>query len=264
MNTFTYHDFDTAYDVHGSGPDVVLVHGWCSSRHMWDDILGTLSAHFRCWIVDLPGFGDSAKPPEAWYTIPNYAEWLLAFLRAHQLTQVNLVGHSMGGMVALEVALREASRLTRLALINPLVTGRANLRLMSDIPNRTEFLHRALRLARWVHPSVQRLPDSLHHKLASLKRRQTEWIMAETHSIMGSGLAAAEYSLLPRLDDIHLPTLVMLGTRDVILPNSEGLLVVAHVPHCRLATFRAGHMLIDDYPHQSAACLRDFLTPSQP
>lgn len=260
MHTFTYQDFATAYDVTGAGPDVVLVHGWCSSRHMWDDILGALSQHFRCWTLDLPGFGDSAKPPEAWYTIPNYTAWLLAFLDAQALHQVHLVGHSMGGLVSLDLASQRPDRLQRLALINPLVTGRANLRAISDIPNRAQFLHSALRLARWVHPAVQRVPDALHRQMASLKRRQTEWIMAEPHSIMGSGLAAAGYSVLPRLETIRLPTLVMLGTLDVILPNSEGLLVVAHVPHSRLVTFRAGHMLIDDYPAESAACLRDFLT----
>ncbi len=262
MNTFTYQEFDTAYDVTGTGPDVVLVHGWCSSRHMWDDILGTLSQHFRCWTPDLPGFGDSAKPPEDWYTIPNYTAWLVAFLQAHNLHQIHLVGHSMGGLVALDLATQHPHRLTRLALINPLVTGRANLRAISDIPNRAQFLHSALRLARWVHPAVQRVPDALHRQMASLKRRQTEWIMAEPHSIMGSGLAAAAYSVLPRLEHIHLPVLVMLGTQDVILPNSEGLLVAAHTPHSRLVTFRAGHMLIDDYPTEAAICLRDFLTPT--
>ena len=68
------------YDVAGHGPDVVFVHGWGSSRRMWNQVMAALSGKFRCWSIDLPGCGDSDRPVDHWYSIPNLTALVRGFL----------------------------------------------------------------------------------------------------------------------------------------------------------------------------------------
>ena len=88
------------YQVEGAGPDLVFLHGWASSSKMWAGLLPQLAADYRCWSLDLPGFGDSHKPAPNWYSIPNYSTIILAFARQFELGSLRVVGHSMAGRMA--------------------------------------------------------------------------------------------------------------------------------------------------------------------
>src|SRR5262245_49370027 len=92
------------YNVIGNGPDAVFVHGWGASRRMWSHAASALAEHYRCWSLDLPGCGDSDRPVDHWYSIPNFTALLRGFMEGHGLRQVRLVGHSMGGMITLNLA----------------------------------------------------------------------------------------------------------------------------------------------------------------
>ena len=103
---------------------------------MWSLLMDDLSTRFRCWAIDLPGFADSEKPGASWYSIENYEQVINGFADQFELGRFDLIGHSMGGMIALRFAARQPTRVRRLVAINPVVTGRVywDLRLLTETP----------------------------------------------------------------------------------------------------------------------------------
>ncbi|HEV8586736.1 MAG TPA: alpha/beta fold hydrolase [Methylomirabilota bacterium] len=110
------------YLVEGRGPAVVLLHGLGSFAESWRHNIPSLAARASVYTLDLPGFGRSAKPP-AGYSLAYFARALHAFLDGVGVTQVSLVGHSLGAAVAVTYALMHPSRVERLALLAACVPG---------------------------------------------------------------------------------------------------------------------------------------------
>jgi pimeloyl-ACP methyl ester carboxylesterase len=107
----------------GQGPPLVLVHDYLASRMAWDAVLPLLSTSFHVIAPDLPGFGESEKPPPGKYRydFSAFAESLVDLLAAIGLGRVSICGHAMGGAVALILAATYPHVVDRLVLVNPLV-----------------------------------------------------------------------------------------------------------------------------------------------
>jgi pimeloyl-ACP methyl ester carboxylesterase len=107
----------------GSGPPLVLVHDYLASRAAWDDVMPALATRFRVIAPDLPGFGESEKPPPGRYRydFEAFCESLADLIAAVGLGRVSLCGHAMGGAVALTLAATYAHVVDKLVLVNPLV-----------------------------------------------------------------------------------------------------------------------------------------------
>lgn len=249
------------FHVEGHGPDVLLIHGWSSSRWMWEGLSAALARSFRCWSLDLPGFGDSDKPEEAWYTIPNYTEVVYHFAETMGLRRARVIGHSMGGLIALDYAATHAERVARLVAINPVVTGRAFMGRFADWGRGAEVLYQAQRLSRrLVHPVLSHpLTDTLPHPVRRIRRRNQEFTQATPDSLLNSGRAIVRYDVRGKLRDITAPTLVILSTLDASVPNSEGHLAAVEIPRARLAVLNAGHTLTDDRPSETLRLIREFI-----
>jgi pimeloyl-ACP methyl ester carboxylesterase len=110
------------YLVEGRGPAVVLLHGLGGFAESWRHNISSLAARAAVYAVDLPGFGQSGKP-RGGYSLAYFARALHAFLDAVGLTQVSLVGHSLGAAVAVTYALTRPARIERLALLSGCVPG---------------------------------------------------------------------------------------------------------------------------------------------
>jgi pimeloyl-ACP methyl ester carboxylesterase len=107
----------------GSGPPLVLVHDYLASRFAWDDVLPRLAENFHVIVPDLPGFGESEKPPpnRYRYDFEGFSESLVDLVAALGLGRVSLCGHAMGGAVTLTLAASHAHVVQKLVLVNPLV-----------------------------------------------------------------------------------------------------------------------------------------------
>jgi pimeloyl-ACP methyl ester carboxylesterase len=107
----------------GHGPPLILIHDYLASRVEWDDVLPGLSEHFHVIAPDLPGFGESEKPPPSRYRydFDAFAESLVDLCAAVGLGRVSLCGHALGGAVALTLAATHAHLVDKLVLVNPLV-----------------------------------------------------------------------------------------------------------------------------------------------
>ena len=256
LHTTTLDGLRIAYRVAGHGPDVLLIHGWVSSSRMWSLMMNDLSTRFRCWAIDLPGFADSEKPGASWYSIENYEQVINAFADQFGLERFDLIGHSMGGMIALRFAARQPTRVRRLIAINPVVTGRVywDLRLLTGTPLR----HSMLALGRWFWPIAS--SDLLRkHKANHARRMSIEWNQATPDSAISAAKAISHHDLTPLLPRITAPTLVIVGKRDLTAPNAEGRFAARTIPDARLEELSAGHLPTDDVPEQTHALVSGFL-----
>ena len=110
------------YVREGRGPAIVLIHGLGGFAESWRTTIDVLAKSADVLAVDLPGFGLSAKPP-ARYDLDFFTRVLHGFLDASGVSQVSLVGHSLGGAVAVTYALTHPARVDRLALVSAVVPG---------------------------------------------------------------------------------------------------------------------------------------------
>ena len=110
------------YVVEGRGPAVIFIHGLGGFAESWRHNIGPLAGRATVFALDLPGFGDSAKP-RARYRLADFASALRGFMDALGLAQASLVGHSLGGAVGITYALTHPSRVERLALVGGVVPG---------------------------------------------------------------------------------------------------------------------------------------------
>jgi pimeloyl-ACP methyl ester carboxylesterase len=257
--TLTVNGLRLHYTVAGSGPDIVFVHGWASSRRMWTGFLPQLARRYRCWTLDLPGCGDSEKPPAGWYSIPNFTSAVLGFINQNGLRARGLTGHSMGGMIALNLAARQPQALDRLVAINPVVTGHAYLRPFARRDHTRRLLRWALRLSPGVVQPL--LSHPLGHRLGGLsyiRRRTEDFAKGTPESLLSSGRAVVGYDVSPLLGRIAAPTLIIVGDKDVNVPPSEGRLAAARIPGARLHKMPAGHLPTDDRPADTLRVLQEF------
>lgn len=103
----------------GTGPPVILIHGLGATKGSFLPTVAALADRFRLVALDLPGFGDSVKPLRAPYHAPFFARAVVDVMDALDLPRAHVVGNSLGGRVALELGLRHAARVGRLALLAP-------------------------------------------------------------------------------------------------------------------------------------------------
>jgi pimeloyl-ACP methyl ester carboxylesterase len=103
----------------GTGEPIVLLHGLGATKQEFLPTVPALAPGFRTIAIDLPGFGDSDKPFPAAYDARFFARWVRALFDALELDRTHLLGHSMGGRVALEVGMRHPDRIERLVLMTP-------------------------------------------------------------------------------------------------------------------------------------------------
>jgi len=139
------------YRRDGSGPGMVLLHGYPQTGHMWRKVMPALAERFTVVAPDLRGYGDSDRPP-AGYDKRTMAADVAELLRALGLTPVVLVGHDRGARVAHRFALDHPALLTRLVLLDIAPTY--------DVFDRLDQ-HRARRIWHWLFHQVPDLPEAL-------------------------------------------------------------------------------------------------------
>lgn len=108
------------------GPAIIMIHGWASSWYAMSPLISLLSQQYRCYAVDLPGYGASAQLGER-VTIARYTRMVAGLIEQVSTKPVALIGHSMGGMISLQLTLTEAEMVDRMVLICPTISGHLSL-----------------------------------------------------------------------------------------------------------------------------------------
>jgi pimeloyl-ACP methyl ester carboxylesterase len=255
------------YDCIGSGPDILLVHGFASSRRVWASLIGVLAESARCWAVDLPGFGAHKLPDHARPSLENQLVYLTRFCDERSIRPFAMVAHSMGGMLALKLAQTRPDLAERLVLVCPSVTGRLHFgfhRLIASPVGRF-LLPRSYPL--WQALQSPLVPDILFgsylsptaRKIKADDFRKAAWGASVTAL---HDMAAGDFA--PSLADIRQRSLVIVGSRDRTVPPFEGRHAARHLPAARLEEFaRSHHEPFDEEPERFNTLVRGFvLEPS--
>ncbi len=116
-------DYQAHYLKAGIGPPIVLLHGGASDSRDWLGTMAALSSQYSLYALDLIGYGESGNPKGGYY-LSDFAKFTLEFINALHLDRPVLVGHSLGGRVALEIALRYPETASKLVLIDTMGFGR--------------------------------------------------------------------------------------------------------------------------------------------
>ncbi len=245
------------YIKHGAGTPVILIHGIAASLHDWDELIPELSRDgYSCYALDLLGHGDSPKLDSRAYQM----DWLLDhfsdWMRSLRLTEPAIViGHSLGGYIALEYARRVSAWTRGLVLVNPLYS-------LSQLPPLMRHTYRRPHLSSYI---VGRTPNWIFrflvdisslamgysngalHSLPEKIRAQTTLDYIRTspgvYNVLNNGQDMSEH-----LRSISVPTLVVWGDRDRTLAPSSFGKMVNQMPRAVGKSIRAGHV-----PHQSHA-----------
>ena len=206
------------------GRDILLAHGAGSSRKTWTEVMPTLSGDNRLFAPDLMGFGDAPRYDRV-HTPEYLAESLVGFMDAVGIERAALVGHSLGGGVCLEVAIRRPERVSALVLEAPLGFGKIS------------WQGRSLSMARW-----------WIHKLLGLKSPYPRL------KFPTEGMEAS------RFESLSCETLLLWGTRDPYFPLEQSRIALDVIPNSRLAVYaRVGHSLHRSDPARFSGDVGKFL-----
>jgi pimeloyl-ACP methyl ester carboxylesterase len=251
----------------GKGPPLLLVHGYLSSHLAWDDVLPPLARDFRVIVPDLPGFGESEKPPPARYpyTFDAFSESLVDLVAALDLGRVSLCGHSMGGGIALTLAANHPDVVDKLILVGPLVypEGMDAVSRIATVPFvgsilfkqlygralfRSYFRQRVYGAAATV-PSqrIDQLFDLFNAPAAREAAHATMLSMQDTRPLV---------AMLPR---VTAPTLVGWGRADRLSPVAHGRRLARELRSARLEVFECGHSPAEECPDAFADVAAAFL-----
>ncbi len=247
-------------------PETLLyLHGWGGSKELWWETLARLAETHRGIALDLPGTGGTPLPPGL-RTMPDMARWVAETCARLGLTRVTLVGHSLGGNLAAQVALDFPVLARRLALVDAALDP-------ACLPVRARWpLHgrlglpalRLMRLASLPLAAVGRgaLPDQTLGFWRAYARR-THWYAQanrDDRALQRQLQALTDNPLLPsRLAALRLPVLILHGARDVIVPIAGAQALARALAGATLIVFpTAQHCPMDTDPAGFAQALRDF------
>ena len=272
------HGHRAVYRAAGRGPTVVLVHGMINSSRHWQAVAEVLAGSYRVVAPDLIGHGDSATP-RGDYSLGAHAAGIRDLLTTIGIERATIVGHSLGGGVAMQFFYQFPQRTERLVLISSGGLGRDVSPLLrgAALPGAASLLRLAAR---------RRLVDAIDATGTRLRGRGNakgvylEAVARALRPLQEPGSRRAFLQTLRSVIDVHgqhvsatdrlyllgdMATLIVWGERDRTIPLEHGRAAHKAIPRCRFETLpRAAHFPHLEDPEGLAAILADFLATTAP
>lgn len=262
--------------ISGEGPDqVVCLHGLGSNKTSFFKTISTLTPDHTVHAIDLPGFGSSSKPARAAYDASYFARSVLGYMDAMAIDRAHLVGNSMGGRIAVELALTQPERAETLSLLAPALAFRRRRELVP--------------LVKLIRPELAAIP----HPLRAARVREQFWSLfarPERLDPTAADIAADEFcrtyrsrsariaffaaarniyldppdgesGLWTRLAGLRPPALFIWGDRDRLVPAAFSRHVADVLPHARQVVLKeCGHVPQVELPERANGLIRDQVT----
>lgn len=275
--TVTLHTHELSYLDSGTGAVVLFIHGILGSHRNWTHLIDRLDDNHRVIVPDLFGHGHSDKPMGD-YSLGAHAATLRDLLDRLGIERVTLVGHSLGGGIAMEFYYLFPERVERLVLVASGGLGREvnGILRAATLPGaswvlpviasawvraRVETAGRVVSVMGWRPGSDITAIWQGFTSLADGESRRA--FMATTRSVIDPGgqiVSAQDY--MP--DVLPIPTLIVWGTRDRVIPAWHAISAQEALPDCRVELFEgAGHYPHLDEPDHFAELLRDFIATTK-
>ncbi len=212
------------YEAYGRGTPVILLHGWLGSWGCWLGTMEALASHHRTYALDFWGFGESDKRRES-YNISDFVALVEQFMERLGIQAAPVMGHSMGGTVALKLALDRPQRVSKVAMVGSPIDGRSlNLFLkLAGFPwiaflvwNSPSLLRLGIRLfAPWIAASWSEWYGMLMRDLSRMTLESFLWSIHSLHHT----------DLRPRLHALRMPALGVYGRGDKIVDPRQAELL---------------------------------------
>ncbi len=240
----------------GSGAPLLLLHGWGASKELMTPLAQRLHG-YRIVAPDLPGFGATPPPREAW-GVDEYAAWVITLLDRLGIERTHIVGHSNGGRVAIALAAGHPGRVERLVL-----TDSAGIRPRHGLTYRwrvaTFKMLRAASLWRWLPMAVR----DMARRRAAL-RGSTDY-RAASGTLRASMVRLVNADLRPQLSRLATSTLLIWGARDQDTPLSDARAMERLIPDAGLVVFEgSGHFAYAEEPDRFCRIVDVFLRGEAP
>ena len=244
---------DVRYYQAGRGEPLVVVHGGGGDAASWLKNISELAGNYTVYAPDLPGFGDSQQL-EGDYYIPELTDFISKFTDSLGLDTFHIVGHSIGGGIALNYALASPHKVKKLVLISSLCMGSEIafwIRILS-LPARYigSLLQVGLKGVQWVFKTL----------LSPL-----ELVMPLTSASLSFGKSISNFKeqtlvLAGRFSEIMMPVLVVWGARDPIVPVRHAYAAADTIRDCRVEVFeKRGHDVHREEIGRFSSIMNDFL-----
>jgi pimeloyl-ACP methyl ester carboxylesterase len=271
------HGHDVAYRLQGHGETILLIHGMAGSSATWRLVMPDLAEHYRVLAPDLPGHGESAKPAGD-YSLGAYASGLRDLLTALDIDRVTVVGQSLGGGVAMQLAYQHPELCERLVLVSSGGLGREVSWLLRALsaPGAELVLKVAApafvrdggdSVRRWLGDRGIRANrfDEMWRAYASLGDPATRDAFLRTlRSVVDpGGQSVSAHDRLYLAD--AMPTLIVWGDRDPIIPVEHAEAAHEAMPGSRVEILHGvGHFPQVEAPRRLLAILLDFMASTEP
>jgi 3-oxoadipate enol-lactonase len=251
METINVNGIRLAYERRGHGTPMVLLHGYPLDHHLWDKVAPLLEDTFDLILPDLRGFGGSSAV-DSFYTMEDIAGDVAALLDSLQVEKAAIVGHSMGGYVALALARLFPQRVRGLGLVSSQV--------LADPPDRKEGRYKSA--AEVADKGIGSVVETMTSKFTSNPQLQKfareSMEQQQPAAYIGALKAMAErVDSTSALSSFNFPLVLIHGDADMLIPIDRAREVKAALPSAYLVEINsAGHMPMMEYPEKTAEALK--------
>ena len=241
-------------------PAIIFLHGATDSSHSWSAVTPYLDTTYHTYALDQRGHGDSEKPAYG-YTIPQMADDVIAFMDREKIHQAVMVGHSMGSLIAHQLASVYPERVSKLVLVGsaPTASGNTVLRDLWQNPIGTADFKDPIDPA--FIEAWQTGPNPVDPVFFQKVLSETAKVPARVWKNIFRMLESDNHQYY--LKDIKAPVLIIWGTQDAIFPQADQDALLAALPaNAQFQPYAgAGHNVQWEQPQQVALSIQNFLTP---
>lgn len=251
MEKINVNDIQLAYTRRGQGMPLVLLHGYPLDHHLWDEVVPFLEDTFDVILPDLRGFGESTTV-NSFYSMDDFASDVAGLLDQLGIQKASIVGHSMGGYVALAFARLYPERVSGLGLVSSQV--------LADPPDRKEGRYKSA--AEVAEKGIGGVVETMtpkftpNEKLQAFARQSMEQ-QAPTAYIGALKAMAERRDSTPLLSSFRFPVVLIHGDADSLIPIDRAREVKAALPQAHLVEISGGgHMPMMEAKEQTAEALK--------
>jgi proline-specific peptidase len=266
------------YEIYGKGPPIILLHGFAMYKEFWIGQIHELSKHFKLITMDNRSCGKSNHPIES-YEMDDLVEDVRGIMDFLKIQKAHLIGHSLGGMVAQNFALKYPHRLDKLVLIATLPkfpggdTSGLEMYRNSQIsgykaklkdPESAFYDKMKQRFTRNFFKSMEKNPKYKFHEIFStedLMKMEKNYGTSNERDITNLSNAIAKHNTLNRLNNIKSKTLILVGQKDRMTPVVSSEEMHSKISNSELKIFKGGHFFpLEEAPEVNKTII-EFLKP---